>query len=88
MSMPLKIYTIGHGALTFEEFLRRLQAHGIAALADVRRFPTSKRHPHICSNRGLRCGISTRKESCWHTPLQYRRRRSKFHFERFAGLKS
>jgi uncharacterized protein (DUF488 family) len=44
MSVPLKIYTIGHGALTREEFLRRLQAHGIKALADVRRFPTSKRH--------------------------------------------
>ena len=47
MSMTLKIYTIGHGALTFEEFLRRLQAHGIKALADVRRFPASKRHPHF-----------------------------------------
>ncbi|MGH7596490.1 MAG: DUF488 family protein, partial [bacterium] len=44
MSMPLKIYTIGHGALKLEEFLYRLQTHGIKTLADVRRFPTSKRH--------------------------------------------
>lgn len=42
--MPLKIYTIGHGALKLEEFLYRLQTHGIKTLADVRRFPTSKRH--------------------------------------------
>lgn len=45
--MSLKIFTIGHGALAFEEFLRRLQEHEIKALADVRRFPTSKRHPHF-----------------------------------------
>ncbi len=42
-----KIFTIGHGALALEEFLRRLQTHGIKALADVRRFPTSKRHPQF-----------------------------------------
>ena len=42
-----KILTIGHGGLSLEEFLRRLQMHGITALADVRRFPTSKRHPHF-----------------------------------------
>jgi uncharacterized protein (DUF488 family) len=45
--MQLKIFTIGHGALPLEEFLRRLQKHEIKALADVRRFPTSKRHPHF-----------------------------------------
>jgi uncharacterized protein (DUF488 family) len=47
LMMSLRIFTIGHGALTFEEFLRRLQAHGLKALADVRRFPTSKRHPQF-----------------------------------------
>jgi uncharacterized protein (DUF488 family) len=45
--MSLRIFTIGHGALALEEFLHRLQTHGIKALADVRRFPTSKRHPHL-----------------------------------------
>jgi uncharacterized protein (DUF488 family) len=45
--MSLRIFTIGHGALALEEFLRRLQTHGIEALADVRRFPTSKRHPQF-----------------------------------------
>ncbi len=45
--MPLRIFTIGHGALALEELLRRLQAYGIKALADVRRFPTSKRHPQF-----------------------------------------
>lgn len=45
--MYLRIFTIGHGALTREEFLRRLQVHDIKALADVRRFPTSKRQPQF-----------------------------------------
>ncbi len=45
--MSLRIFTIGHGALALEEFLHRLEAHGIKALADVRRFPTSKRHPQF-----------------------------------------
>lgn len=47
MAAPLKIFTIGHGALTLEEFLHRQQTHGIVALVDVRRFPTSKKHPHF-----------------------------------------
>ena len=44
---PIKIFTIGHGGLIFEAFLRRLQMYNIIALADVRRFPASKRHPHF-----------------------------------------
>jgi len=47
MTVGTKIFTIGHGALQLEEFLQRLQAHHILALADVRRFPASKRHPHF-----------------------------------------
>ncbi|MDZ7289169.1 MAG: DUF488 domain-containing protein [candidate division KSB1 bacterium] len=47
MATSVRIFTIGHGGLTLEEFLHRLQAHGITALADVRRFPTSKKHPHF-----------------------------------------
>jgi len=47
MARVAKIFTIGHGALKLEEFLQRLQMHHIRALADVRRFPASKRHPHF-----------------------------------------
>jgi len=47
MAVIAKIFTIGHGALPLEEFLQRLQTHQIHALADVRRFPASKRHPHF-----------------------------------------
>jgi uncharacterized protein (DUF488 family) len=43
----LRVYTIGHSTRTAAEFLEMLQRHGIAGLADVRRFPASRRHPHF-----------------------------------------
>ncbi|HUY89472.1 MAG TPA: DUF488 domain-containing protein [Pirellulales bacterium] len=45
--MPREIFTIGHSNRTLEEFLELLQAHAIEQLADVRRFPASRAHPHF-----------------------------------------
>jgi uncharacterized protein (DUF488 family) len=41
------VYTLGHSTLDVAAFLRLLAAHGIAGIADVRRFPASRRHPHF-----------------------------------------
>lgn len=41
------IWTVGHSTLTIEDFLALLSANGIKALADVRRFPASRRHPQF-----------------------------------------
>src|SRR5262245_53859114 len=41
------VYTLGHSTLSLAEFLGRLDAHGIRVIADVRRFPASRRHPHF-----------------------------------------
>jgi uncharacterized protein (DUF488 family) len=41
------IWTIGHSTRSAEEFLAVLRAHGIEAVADVRRFPGSRRHPQF-----------------------------------------
>jgi uncharacterized protein (DUF488 family) len=41
------VYTLGHSTLSIEDFLARLDAHGIRGVADVRRFPASRRHPHF-----------------------------------------
>ena len=41
------VWTIGHSSLAFEELLARLVAHGIEIVADVRRVPASRRHPHF-----------------------------------------
>ncbi|HEY0141108.1 MAG TPA: DUF488 domain-containing protein [Thermoanaerobaculia bacterium] len=40
------IYTIGHSTRALEELVALLRAHGVTRLADVRRYPGSRRHPH------------------------------------------
>jgi len=41
------VHTIGHSTRTLRELLDLLSQHGIAGIADVRRFPASRRHPHF-----------------------------------------
>ncbi len=43
----IKLYTIGHSNRSFEELLSLLKEHGIQALADIRRFPSSRKFPHF-----------------------------------------
>ena len=42
-----RIYTVGHSTRTIEQFIHLFHRHSIEALADVRRFPRSRRHPHF-----------------------------------------
>jgi uncharacterized protein (DUF488 family) len=42
-----KIWTIGHSTHTLEEFFALLKSHQIAGIADIRRYPGSKRFPHF-----------------------------------------
>ena len=41
------VYTLGHSSRTLEAFLALLADAGIRSLADVRRYPRSRRHPHF-----------------------------------------
>ncbi len=43
----LKIWTIGHSTRSLAEFIELLDANEIEALADVRRFPGSRKYPHF-----------------------------------------
>src|SRR5215472_11998720 len=43
----VQIWTIGHSNRSLETFLQMLVAHEIRLLADVRRFPGSRRLPHF-----------------------------------------
>ncbi len=45
--MPSTIWTIGHSNHAIEQFVEMLQAHKIALVADVRRFPGSRRQPQF-----------------------------------------
>lgn len=43
----LRIWTIGHSRHSLAQLLALLRAHGVAAIADIRRYPFSRRHPHV-----------------------------------------
>src|SRR5439155_15794011 len=45
------LYSLGHSTKTFEEFVRLLDGARIEVLADIRRFPRSRRHPHFARAR-------------------------------------
>jgi uncharacterized protein (DUF488 family) len=43
----LEIWTIGHSTRTIDEFIRLLEGARIELVADVRKFPGSRRYPHF-----------------------------------------
>jgi len=45
--MAVTVWTIGHSTRTLEEFFGLLSANRIEAVADVRRYPGSRRWPHF-----------------------------------------
>ncbi|GAB3415179.1 DUF488 domain-containing protein [Niabella aquatica] len=45
--MKPTIYTIGHSTHSIEDFIEMLQSFGIRALADIRRFPSSRKYPQF-----------------------------------------
>lgn len=51
------IWTVGHSTLGGAEFIALLRRHGIEAVADVRRFPASRRYPQYNEAR-LRAALT------------------------------
>jgi uncharacterized protein (DUF488 family) len=49
--MSRTIFTVGHSTHAWDDFLNILTSHGVKAVADVRRYPGSKRHPHFNSGQ-------------------------------------
>jgi uncharacterized protein (DUF488 family) len=47
VTAPLAILTVGHSRHELEPFLALLRAHGVEHVADIRRFPGSRRFPHF-----------------------------------------
>ena len=43
----MTVWTIGHSTRPIDAFLELLTAHGVEAIADVRRYPGSRRHPQF-----------------------------------------
>ncbi|MHC4482059.1 MAG: DUF488 domain-containing protein [Planctomycetota bacterium] len=45
----LRLFTIGHSNRTFEDFLSLLSEFNISTVADIRRYPSSRKFPHFNS---------------------------------------
>ena len=43
----LTVWTVGHSNRTLEDFITLLRSHATELVADVRRFPGSRRYPHF-----------------------------------------
>ncbi len=43
----MSVRSVGHGTLSQADLLALLQEAGVQAVADVRRYPASRRHPHV-----------------------------------------
>jgi len=43
----MMVYTIGHSTRTLDELIRLLREHDLQRLADIRRYPGSRRYPHF-----------------------------------------
>lgn len=70
----MKIWTAGHSTRGFDEFTTMLSAYGIEALADVRRFPASRKYPHF-SQECLSASLSPAGVEYLHIPELGGRRR-------------
>jgi uncharacterized protein (DUF488 family) len=47
MAEAVRIFTVGHGSRGIDELVAILSEAGVRRLLDVRRFPTSRRNPHL-----------------------------------------
>jgi len=43
----MTVFTIGHSTRSIEDFIAALKAAGVGMVADIRRFPKSRRFPHF-----------------------------------------
>jgi len=71
--VPPEVFTIGHSTHALDAFLALLAGHGIAALADVRRFPGSRTHPHFGRDRFAASLAAAGVEYRWFEALGGRR---------------
>ncbi len=62
--MSTRLLTIGHSTLSAKEFLNLLEKNGVHCLADIRRFPGSRKFPHFSRDQLER--------SLPHSGIEYR----------------
>ena len=70
------IWTVGHSTLTIGNYLELLSLNGIRALADVRSFPSSRKHPQFNQDQ-LRESLAAEGIEYLHLPELGGRRRAR-----------
>ncbi len=70
----MRIYTIGHSTRTLEELVALLREQGVERLADIRRYPGSRRYPHF-SRESLAQSLPRQGIEYEHMPALGGRRR-------------
>jgi uncharacterized protein (DUF488 family) len=78
------LWTIGHSNRTLDDFLALLHAEQIETLADVRRFPSSRRHPHF-NRDALAAALQEASIAYHHFPTLGGRRSSRTPSAQNAG---
>ncbi len=73
--MPPTLLTFGHGAATQDELVTLLLGADVALVVDVRRFPGSRRHPHVHRDEMAQWLPSHGVDYRWEERLGGRRRR-------------
>ena len=73
--MPPELFTIGHSTHPLDGFQALLARYGIQALADVRRFPGSRKYPHFHRDRLATALPEAGVEYQWFEALGGRRKR-------------
>lgn len=85
---PLRIFTIGHSNLAFEQFVSLLKEFEIRLVADIRHFPSSRMFPHF-NQALLREGLRVEKiDYLWLEALGGRRHTPAGEKSPNAGLRS
>lgn len=75
--MSTHLMTIGHSTLSAEEFLNLLEKNSVRCLADIRRFPGSRKFPHFNRDQLERSLPQSDIEYHWLERLGGRRGRQK-----------
>ena len=73
--MLKRLFTIGHSNHPLDRFLALLAQHQIVALADIRRFPGSRKHPHFNQEQLAATLKESGVECHWFGALGGRRRK-------------
>ena len=67
--MPPAVLTVGHSNHPLDRFVALLARHGVGALADIRRFPGSRKHPHFSRDSLAAADPALRRAHWWERPL-------------------